>query len=379
MGYKWSAGDALLSDRLNKTGSGVLKIQAGEAIDTTSTPKAGYIGSDGKAYYSNASSVTDAKFDFVIMYGQNVSSGTDIYVIKAGHVSNFSGLTRGNRLFVGNTDGLIQNTQGTICVLVGRALSSTEIFADKYSNSESLIRGFDLNFVIQGTGNGATASKVCGYSDASDPVLTVSGFGSAAAIYGRAKIARDFGVDVYPISCGDNSRGSSSTSDYGALYIGADLYQVTNGSFFKNNSGLSISGTFRSGPLGHDVANSRILVLYDSTHIAKFTESGGTITNLASDVTLDNAVSDSHGFVYDETNDRFICVDTGDGVIRRFNSSGITVDTVPYTIDTTALAGLAIIDGRVYMVFITAASNTSATEDTQSINVKYIPTAMTIE
>lgn len=244
------------------------------------------------------------------------------------------------------------------------------------------MRGFQMGWAYQVTGTSDYGNNcIAGFSDVTDPSITLVTHGGAgnSVLACRAKIATDVGYEVYPMTITEQSANANTPGVYGAVYIGSDLFESTEaGTIKKNNSAVSFSGTARNGPLGHNDTSNYLLVLYSTTKIARFSGIAGTTLTNVGDITLDTAVTQTAGFLYDKANARYICVDTTANVIRRFDSSGVTIDTVAYTFDDTKLAGLAAIGGRVYAVLITGGGNSSSANDNASGHATFIPTGMTL-
>lgn len=103
----------------------VYSYNAGETIAGATLPVPVYQDtSDGEFYACDANVTTKLNFrGFAISDGTN---GNPINVQTAGIVSGFSGLTKG-KYYVSDTVGTIATTPGTYAVLVGLAVSATEI------------------------------------------------------------------------------------------------------------------------------------------------------------------------------------------------------------------------------------------------------------
>lgn len=195
-----------------------------------------------------------------------------------------------------------------------------------------------------------------GFSDATTKLITMGMWANGASTrlyFGIAGVATDFGIMPYVIENVVQTRGAGNfgTAE-GAIRIGSD-YIFGHGStnLNKNGTDVTISGTARKGPLGHDPTNSYLLVLYDTTHIARFSGiAGTTFTNIASDITLSNAITAGLGFFFDNLNTRYIGIDTSANLIRRFDSSGTQIDTAAYTFNDTYAIGVVPINGRVHVL-----------------------------
>lgn len=250
------------------------------------------------------------------------------------------------------------------------------------SNPSTYLRGFQLGWVKQITGSGNYGDNgICGFSDATTPLITLASYGGPgdSALITKAEVASDIGVEIYSAVVFESQGNANSPGVYGAEYIGTDLFESTSaGTIKKNGSAVSFSGTARNGPLGHNGTSSLLLVLYSTTKIAQFSGIAGTTLTNTGDITLDTAITQSVGFLYDKTNARYICVDKTANVLRRFNSAGVTIDTVAYTFDDTLLAGICVIAGRVHAVIITGGGTSGSANDTASAHATFIPTNMTI-
>lgn len=186
------------------------------------------------------------------------------------------------------------------------------------------------------------------------------------------------GYQEFLESTGDVNPSTSDTLS-GAMYLDGSEYtsSQTVTEIYKDSSALSFSGTGRAGQLGYDTTNSYFLVLYSTTKIAKFTLSGSTLTNLNSDITLDTAVDNSKGFVWDDENAEIIAYDTVNNVIRRFDSSGTTIDTtpVPSNLSESKIKGVCIIDNRVHII-VFELNIKAGTSGNVAMYIDMIPTEM---
>lgn len=229
---------------------------------------------------------------------------------------------------------------------------------------------------------------VAGWSDTNGVLGFMLGTTTTFEEYYNFKDASVFGFQpmVKLISNSAFTVASSSTAN-GYVYITTDRWACTSSTIYKNGSSATISGTARYGVLGHDPTNSYLLVLYSSTAIAKFSGiSGTTITNVNADVTLDTAVAQNRSFIYDSTNSRYICIDNTNKVIRRFNSTGTTIDTLSISgildnLDSAnKILGLCVYQGRVMvavMSLLVPGANTAGSDMIQ-MSTTFYPTSMTI-
>jgi hypothetical protein len=125
-----STGDKLSADEINQD----LPVQmtAGETINGDTLPVAIYIkDSDGEVYACDADD-QDA-LDFIGFAISNSTDGNDITVQTKGIVSGFSGLDASKKYYVQDAVGTIGTSIGTYEVLVGIAISATELLIQKGS------------------------------------------------------------------------------------------------------------------------------------------------------------------------------------------------------------------------------------------------------
>lgn len=260
--------------------------------------------------------------------------------------------------------------------------SSSTSNADTLHTHNGLVSGFQFETMLNTAAASFSELASSGFSDATNDILTVGlGLGGATddaslvAVY----MSEDIGSAPYIFAKSGtvNLGASSSPSATHPLYIGTDTWvsDDTSTVINKNGSPVTISGTNRFGPLGHNNTDSQLLVLYATNKIAKFTGiAGTTITNANDDVTLDTTVSQV-GFVFDDTNNRYVCVDKANNLLRKFDSSGTTISTAAYTVDDTKVVGVCLIKDRYYLVMTLA--TTYSTLNINSITVSLVPTTMT--
>jgi len=105
-------------------------INAGETINGATLPVPVYISkADNEAYACDAND-TD-KYKFVAFAISNGTDGNPIKLQGSGVVSGFSGLSEGEKYYVQDTAGTIGTTPGTMEILVGVAISATELLIQK--------------------------------------------------------------------------------------------------------------------------------------------------------------------------------------------------------------------------------------------------------
>lgn len=229
-----------------------------------------------------------------------------------------------------------------------------------------------------GTTDANASGGVCapGFSDAgSSSTLAFATFGTNTAFTSFGYMPTTL---VPYFSAVDNLTTPTSG---GAILIGSSQWRSEATTIYKTSSLATISGTAPVGDsrLGHDSTNSYLLVMDSSTTVKRYSGISGTTITFVDTITLDNAVDTAKGFIYDNTNSRYIFIDGS--AIRRFNSAGTTLDTVsiPSALGSSDLTGLCFVNDRVYMMqgsVFTSAGGTSATADTVYM-INFIPTGMT--
>ena len=147
--HEFAAGEELSSDKLNKNiiaGS----YDAGETINGGTLPVPVYQNTADNEFYKCDANVS-TKLEFVGFSISNGTNGNAMDIQFNGIVKGFSGLTEGARYYVSDTAGLISTSKGTYEVLVGIAISTTELLIIK-APAEKLYKNGDT------TKNAADAS-----------------------------------------------------------------------------------------------------------------------------------------------------------------------------------------------------------------------------
>lgn len=220
----------------------------------------------------------------------------------------------------------------------------------------------------------ARATSNVGFSDAATPLISSIGAHNVMFTFG---IADDYGIVIYPFDFHDNS--SVSADFLGCVRIGSDDWASRATNTIRKNAG---DGSFVSGgahgPLAHDPTNSYLLMLTSTTNIRRFSGIAGTALTQVDNITLDTAVTVTAGFVYDDTNQRYICLDETSNLVRRFNSSGTTIDTATYTVNDTFVVGLVFINDRIHLVALNSTDSVDTGGSTLNATscLTFIPTTM---
>lgn len=229
------------------------------------------------------------------------------------------------------------------------------------------------------------SAQGAGFSDATTKLISACAYIGSTSLDAHTaslEVSNDIGSAVF-VNLNNNFAEVDTTAC--ALYIGTDYWTSDNNGtagnrIQKNGTNVTIVGSTPSASpmLGHDVTNSYLLVLDSTTRIRRYSGiAGTTITNIASDITLATAIDNTVGFLYDNTNQQYIAVDTTNNLIRRFSSTGTAVDTVAYTINDTNVKGVCFIKNRVYLIVMYRTSGSGSTTTHYQFNVALVPTNMT--
>lgn len=232
--------------------------------------------------------------------------------------------------------------------------------------------------------NSNLAPAAFGFSDATVKLFGFSSYGTFSgpdtfpAVW---EISNDFQVAFFlkTLAAFDNSTATVA----GTVPIGND-YWTSNGDatagnrIQKNGVDVTISGTTPSASpmLGHDPTASYLLVMDSTTRIRRYSGIAGTTITYVDSITLDTAVNMDCGFLFDDTNNYYVCIDKTANVIRRFDSSGVTVDTTAYTVSDTTLLGIILLADRYYLV-MAKECNPSGASTTVGIIVDLVPMNLT--
>ena len=219
-----------------------------------------------------------------------------------------------------------------------------------------------------------------GFSDATIKLLSIADWDSTQADSGQWKISfsNDVGAAFQVSAFVDYT--TVNVNLFGILHIGTDVWtSETVAAPSKNGTAVTVSGTgpTAQGIYGHDSTNSYLLICDATNRIRRYSGIAWTTITYVDSITLDTVVSNyanSIGFVYDNTNQRYICIDTTNNLLRRFDSAGTTIDTVAYTVDDTNIEGLCFIKDRIYLVEL---QNINYSTNLSGYFVNLIPTAMT--
>lgn len=153
---KIEATEADLMSSINR-----LELTAGENIDASSGPLAVYLKAGDEKVWLTDTDADESTFKFIGFVGQaqNISADATCIVTTGGILGGFSGLTAGDRMYLGATAGVLGNVpisnQG---VEIGIAISTTQIYI--IQRSLKTYQGTDV--LASDTGD-VTSAIVCGF------------------------------------------------------------------------------------------------------------------------------------------------------------------------------------------------------------------------
>lgn len=296
----------------------------------------------------------------------------------SGH--DHSGGTSGKAIDPSDLDGVSANVTATnLNTLTGAGDAS----ALHTHDGNLLVLTYSVGMATNSIAGGDNARV--GYNDdSSDRCISMLGQHEGSAgerLYAKLGIATDVGSSLY-LTRRDNHTGTLTATLLGVVHIGTDRWtSYSTSTIRKNNSNVTISGGSgtQAGKLGYDPTNSYLLVMVSTTEIKRYSGVGGTTLTYVDTITLDTACDNDIGFAFDDDNTQYFAVDSTNGVIREFDSSGTTVSTQAYTFDESQAEGVVIVDDRIYVAFATSAGapGGSVGERSGTIHMNLVPTDMT--
>jgi hypothetical protein len=237
------------------TGLQIGTINAGATINGATLPVPVYQNTtDNEVYACDGNDLTALKFiGFAV---SNSTNGNSIDVKVAGIVSGFTALDEGVSYWLSDTAGTIQNTPGTYPVLVGIAISTTQLVIQK--------GGRTMNGTVTLTSGSTTTAVTTGF---------------------RPKSVSVYGTMVGNATVQINSKGGWSNG--GGNYC---VYNGDNGT--PGNTG------------GIDISNA-LFLREDTSPAVGYSATVGTITNTGFTFTWSVANTPQNGFVYWEAEGEF--------------------------------------------------------------------------
>ena len=138
----YSSGDQLPADDINKIKNSIISsLNAGETINGATLPVAVYVKNDDGEIYKTDANDTSGKLEFIGFAITNSTDGDPITVQTKGIIDGFSGLTIGARYYLSDTPGEISESEGTISVMIGIAISATKLII--IGQEEKMVWGSD--------------------------------------------------------------------------------------------------------------------------------------------------------------------------------------------------------------------------------------------
>lgn len=257
-------------------------LLAGEDITITASPRPVCINpADGKVYMTDANSVDVYRFEFFGFVLETVTTGNACKIQTSGILrSTGASRTPGALYYAGNTTGSVVATPGTNRILVGRAISATELLIVRVDNTEFReaqedISALDIRLttaegdiddleantfeesILAGESINGTTTPVCGYIKNSDGRIW-----KTDASYRDERSYNFAGMVVNNISAGNpvklipqglitvpsitlSSAISSALDQYCNFQIGHEIFQI-------DSTDDRISQAFKTG---HQVGN----------------------------------------------------------------------------------------------------------------------------
>jgi|14BtaG_2_1085337.scaffolds.fasta_scaffold04293_3 hypothetical protein len=238
--------------------------------------------------------------------------------------------------------------------------------ADTEHAHNSLVPSFQYSFSETA---GHADNAICGYHDGDGITLATTRSATGGGVGARRLVTGAF--NGAPIIKSRSTTTHNTVNADGVVHIGTALWTSNDSpNIRKNSTNVTFSGDTGYGPLSYDATNAYLLVLDTSTTIHRYSGVAGSTITYVDEVTLDNAVDTDKGFIFDDTNDQYICVDGSD--IRVFDSSGTTVSATAFTDDSGTLIGVVLINSRVYLV------HGIATTAIENAEFTLVPTSVTI-
>lgn len=241
----------------------------------------------------------------------------------------------------------------------------------------TLLRGFDIGLQHSTGINGdyAGTEVPSGYGGPNNLTFGTynNGSGNGCCQF-VVDIATDIGVQ--PFLKGKSPVAVGVPSTRGVVYTGTNYFLVDSSSnVYKDGSTITVaSGSGVNGPLGHDSVNAYLLMATSATNVRRYSGIATTTISQVDNITLDTAITTGMGFLYDTVNQQYVFLDTTNNVLRRFSSTGVTVDTTAYTFNDALVYGVQMIGRRVYIVVQSSGRGTS--EGDVSVSVQLIPTTL---
>lgn len=225
----------------NKFVTQAKSVTAGATINGATTPVPVYQNdSDFEFYACDANDTAATKF-----LGFAISNGTDgatMLVQFDGIVSGFTGLTRGEKYYVTDTAGTISTTAGTNEILVGFAISTTEILIMKSKRRATGTASFNTT---------TTSAVTVGFRPSSVRIQAFQGTGgtggqpmsmggwNASTGNGHVRLARDGSGNM---TSGTSTTEAWNTTNSGSSNIGT-VTTITDTGFTLSNTATSAPGS----------------------------------------------------------------------------------------------------------------------------------------
>lgn len=220
----------------------------------------------------------------------------------------------------------------------------------------------------------------CGYSyEAGVERITIGNDDGIRTVF---RVATEAGLSLYP----DTGPGlvAAIASCANILYADGHTWcAAAAGGTTANQDGVGVTFASQacSGAMTWDDGNSYLLFHNTTTNVRRFTYAVTTLT-FVDNITLASACDTNLGWVFDDVNNMLYFIDTTDGFIRKFNTSGALQSSTAYTSinpSSSTIIGIVAISGRIYVAIRAGHGESSATAslDISVCSAMLVPTSVT--
>lgn len=250
MSDKFTAGEQVAAADANRMwrGQAVEGLDAGETIAGATLPVPVYQNPSDNEFYACDANDTD-KLEFVGFAISTAGDGEEIEIQMSGIVNGFSGLIEGIKYYVQDAVGTIGTSKGTYEVLVGMAISETELLIIKDVRRSAVASDVEQ----AGTGgSGSTTSAT--YSKAKEIAINIPG----------------------TIRVKFELKSSSGSNSFGKIYVNGEAVgterTTTSGTYVEYSEDITVVKGDRvqlyvkSGNGGSSVEHQAFKLYYDSIY-----------------------------------------------------------------------------------------------------------------
>jgi len=350
-------------------------FKAGTANTAACTLNVNALGAkDIKKYVDGAIAALETGDIIATMIVDVEYDGTQFIMVSARGTDMTTAINTETKTFFGSTD-----ITGAEAETLSAGSTSD---ADALHTHPDLLRAFTLiglaNDTAEFVDNG---DRIAGYSDAATKTVAAKATGGTTLTFFQNVNFEETISNVPYIATTPVEDSSGVDADGGCVLIGTNRWTQDFGTtaIIKDGVAVTISGTEpgAAGALGHDPTLSYLLVADTATQVRRYSGIAGTTITFVDAITLDNAIDNTKGFIFDNTNSRYIFSDGT--VLRRFNSAGTTLDTVTLPALLPTVHGLCFINNRVFLINVQtiAIDDRTSTDGSNTFILQFIPTNMT--